>query len=455
MMPKDERFAVRLADDIMSAHRFVRLGWVCGLLTCAAAMAEDWPQWRGTSRDGTWGEPLSGAAFPAGGVPILWRVPAGAGWASPVIAEGRVFLADVELKEPQSVERIRCFDELSGRELWVHTSARTYPDWALKPGQENGPTSTPVIEGGRLYSINPFGDVVCLAAATGALVWERRLGDTYEVKEFTVRGSPLVEGALLIVPLGGGPDACVVALDKSTGTEVWHAIDEPAHNSSPIVVSAAGRRQLIMWTQQSVTALDPATGAPLWRERLLTDSNNGAATPVFDNGRLLISGLMFRLHQDPPGASVLWPDTRALSRRILSNTSTPFLRGGLVFAARSSGALVCLDAASGRELWSDASLTSKGNGAAIHLTAQGDTFLLYNDQGEVIRARLTATGCEVIGRAKILEPDQPFGGRKLNWAAASYANGRVFARNHHELVCASLTAGTKPGPGAVKPPATP
>jgi outer membrane protein assembly factor BamB len=347
-------------------------------------------------------------------------------------------LADVELRQPESLERIRCFEESTGKALWTYSFSRAYPDWALKPGQENGPTSTPLVQDGRVYSISPFGDAVCLDALTGRLVWERRLGQIYEVKEMSVRGSPLVEGPLLILPLGGKPDACVVALDKTSGSEAWHALDEDAHNSSPVMVTAAARRQLIVWTQQSISALDPASGAVLWRERLLTDSNSGTATPVCDGDRLLVSGLMLRLHQEKPAASVLWPDTRAISRRILSNTSTPFFRDDLVFAARSSGTLVCVDANSGKEIWSYGSLTSLGNGAAIHLTAHGDSFLLYNDQGEVIRAQLAVSGCKVLERGQILEPDQPFGGRKLNWAPASYANGRVFARNHHELVCASL-----------------
>ncbi|MDZ4286812.1 MAG: PQQ-binding-like beta-propeller repeat protein, partial [Prosthecobacter sp.] len=236
------------------------------------------------------------------------------------------------------------------------------------------------------------------------------------------------------------PDACVLALDKATGKEVWRALDEDAHNASPIVITAAGKRQLIVWTQQSVSALDPTTGGLLWRERLLTDNNNGTSTPVCDGDRLLISGLMFKLQSDKPGATAVWPETRSLTHRILSNTSTPLLRGGQVFSAKTAGPLVCLDAATGKELWSNKDVTSKGSGAAIHLTANGDTVLLYNDQGEVIRARLSAKGYEEISRAKILEPDQPFSGRKVNWSAASYANKKVFARNSHELVCASLEA---------------
>ena len=409
-------------------------------LAGSALRAEDWPQWRGVNRDGVWHEAEALIGEKGGGMPVLWRVAAGPGWSSPIIADGRVYLTDVEMKPPESIERVRCFDEITGEVLWTHGIRRVYPDWALQPGQENGPTATPVLADGRLYTIGPFGDAACLDAVTGKPVWERALGKDYEIKEMSVRGSPLIEGGRLILAIGGKPGACLLALDKATGKEVWHALDEDIHNSSPIAITAAGRRQIVIWTQQSVSALNPVNGAVLWRERLLTDSNNGTSTPVWDQDRLLISGLMFKLGTNKPGASVIWPDTRSLSHRVLSNTSTPLLIRDLIFSARSAGALVCLDAKTGKELWSREGVTSKGSGAAIHLTANGGTVLLYNDQGEVIRARLSAAGYEEISRATILEPDLPFGGRKVAWSAASYANGKVFARSHRELVCATLAA---------------
>jgi outer membrane protein assembly factor BamB len=253
------------------------------LALCAGPLqAGDWPQWRGPNRDGVSPEPEVAAAIPAAALPILWQVPVGPGWSSPIIVAGRVYLTDVEMKKPESFERVRCFDEATGKVLWTYGIQRQYPEWALKPGQENGPTSTPILQEGKLYTLGPYGDACCLDAATGALIWQRSLGKDYAIQEMSVRSSPLIEGGLLILPIGGKPDACLLAVDKASGKDVWHALDEDAHNASPIVITAAGKRQLIMWTQQSVSAVDPATGSLLWRERLLTDSNNGTATPVWE-----------------------------------------------------------------------------------------------------------------------------------------------------------------------------
>jgi outer membrane protein assembly factor BamB len=162
------------------------------------------------------------------------------------------------------------------------------------------------------------------------------------------------------------------------------------------------------------------------------------STPVFRDDRLLVGGMMFQLSADRPGARILWPDSKAPARRILSHTSTALLSGGHVFSAKSSGELVCLDAGTGKKVWESDKVTDLKNGASIHLTANGDSALLYTDRGELIRARLTGKGYEEISRVALLEPTMPFGGRKVNWSPPAYAGRCVFARNGKELICASL-----------------
>ena len=141
-----------------------------------------------------------------------------------------------------------------------------------------------------------------------------------------------------------------------------------------------------------------------------------------------------------PSATTLWPETHAVSRRILSNTSTPILAGDHVYSARSSGELVCLDAATGRQVWEDRSVTQLKNGASIHLTPHGDGVFLFTDEGDLIRAQLTPAGYREISRAHLLDPTYPFGAGKRAWALPAYANHHVFARSEAELVCASLEA---------------
>ena len=221
---------------------------------------------------------------------------------------------------------------------------------------------------------------------------------------------------------------------------VWKALDEKLNFSSPIVISSGGKKQLIVWTQESVTSLDPAAGTTYWRQRLLTSGDYAVSTPVFHKDRLLIGGLMFQLDPDKPAANVLWPDSKAPSRRIFSHTSTALFRGDYLFSAKSSGELVCLEASTGKQVWESAKVTDLKNGASIHLTPNGDSVLLYTDKGELIRAQLTSQGYQEISRVAVLEPTFPFAGRNVAWSPPAYANRHSFARNGKELICASLAA---------------
>ena len=232
-------------------------------------------------------------------------------------------------------------------------------------------------------------------------------------------------------------------VEANTGREVWRALEEAITWSSPIVIEAGGVRQLIVWTQQSVSSLNPANGKVYWREATNTGGAPGTAgvsTPVWQDDHLLISGWMFQLEKDRPAAKTLWPEGAGVSRRILSDTSTGVLLGDYVYIAKTGGAFVCLKAATGEEVWKTNTVTDLNNGASIHATRHGESAFLFNDRGELIQVRLTAGEYEEINRAKLLEPTSPFGGRKVTWAAPAFAHRNVYARNDRELICVSLAA---------------
>jgi outer membrane protein assembly factor BamB len=413
------------------------------LLLCLAPMpvlADDWPQWRGPNRDGVWNETGILKSFPPEGLKVRWRFPVGPGWSSPVVAGGRVYLTDSQITRPRARERVLCLAESTGKLLWDYPYDVDYPNWAYTPGQEGHITSTPIVRDSKVYTLGMIGHLFCLDAQTGKVIWQKNVEKDYQAEEFSCNVSLLIEGNLLILFIGGKPNACLVAFDKDSGSEVWRALSEPVTNSSPIVVTAAGKRQLIVWTRDSISSLEPATGKSYWRERFNTGNSAAVATPVWQKDLLLISGLMLRLDNEKPGARVLWPESKSVSQRVLSNTSTPLLRAGYVFSAKSSGHLVCLDARTGKEVWQTDKVTDLKNGASIHVTANGDSVLLYTDRGELIRAELTVAGYRELGRSRLVEPTFPFGNRKVAWPPPAYANGQVFARNDRELVCVSLVA---------------
>jgi outer membrane protein assembly factor BamB len=418
--------------------------WIATALLLAAfpLAAKDWPQFRGPSRDGVWRESGLIKSIPTNGLSITWRAPVGYGWASPVIAHGYVYLFDAQLEKPLARERLLCFNETTGKVEWIFDYEVAYPEFAYVPGQGNGPTATPIVDGKRVYIVGAMGNVHCLDARNGKLLWMKNLTQEYKVAEMSSRPSPLIEGNLLILFVGGKPGASVIAVDKKSGKEIWKALSEPVSNSSPLIVPAGGKRQLIVWTGESVTSLDVKTGKVYWREPMVTSNNDAIPTPVLQKHRLLIGGLMLELNPKQPEATVRWPESRVVTRRILSNTSTAMIQGEHVYSAKSGGELVCLEAATGKLVWSTNTVTTLKSGASIHLTPTltPDVTFLFNERGELICARLTPEGYYESGRGLLVAPTVPFGGRNCAWAPPAFANRHVFARTDKELVCASLRA---------------
>jgi len=409
------------------------------VLSASRAHADDWWQWRGPNRDGVCRENGLLANFPPGKLKARWKVPVGTGFSTPVVAEGRVYVSDAELILPTGRERILSFDERTGDRQWVYTYDPSYPKWALDGTNPICPRATPVVENGRLYSLGILGHLVALDAKTGSVFWKHDLA-----KEFSghqeCTGSPLVEGDVVIVSIGARPDACVIAFDKQSGKRIWSALNEAASFSSPIIASVGDSRQLIVWTQQWITALHPATGKVVWRQRLNTSGDFAVPTPVQQGDKLLVGGLMLKL--DPKGGapSVLWPTSEPVTARLFSNTSTPVLDGDYVYTAKSTGEFMCLEAATGKEVWKTDKVTALRKGASAQITPNGDSVFVYNDRGELIRVRLSPNGYQELSRTSLIEPTFLWFGAKYAWAPPSFANGHVFVRNDRELLCISLAA---------------
>jgi outer membrane protein assembly factor BamB len=402
-----------------------------------SVIASDWPQWRGLTRDGVWNETGIMESFPTNGLKVSWRAPIGPGFSSPVVAQDRVFVTASQIVRPKARERVFCFDIKNGKSLWIHSYEADYAEWAFDPKNPFGPRSTPVVNDGRVFALGARGRLSCLDAATGKVLWKKNFENKSKDSAFTP--SPLIESNLLILVLDGGPPGpCVVALDTNSGKERWRTLDEPATLSSPIVLTAGGKKQLIVWTEKSVTSLDPFTGKLNWRERHVGAGSYAIPTPVAHGDLLFVNGVMFKINSSGTGASVLWPDEKPPSRQTVSDTSTAIFSGDHLFNCDLSGQLVCIEARTGRIVWATNQVTDAKSGASIHITPNGKSALLFNDKGELIRAGLTAAAYTEISRSPLLQPTSPYGARKMAWTPPAYANGRTFARSDEELVCALL-----------------
>ncbi len=425
----------------------VLLGWIVSV----AASAEEWPQWRGPNRDGVWRESGIVDRFPSAQIAIKWRVPISAGFSGPTVADGRVYVSD-RLVKPKEVERIHCFQWQTGKPLWTHSYDCTYADF----GYQAGPRASVLVHEGRAYSLGAAGHLVCLDAARGILAWQHDLRTEYKIRmpNWGIAASPVIEGDLVIVQIGGQGEACLCAFDKRTGQARWQALPDVASYSAPIVVEQAGRRVLVCQTGDRVVGVESSSGRLFWAHPIPWQSwPIGIATPVVHGDLLLISdahqgSLLFRLDQKKPDAKLLWHRRRqnvADKKALHCLNSTPMIYREHIYGADHRGTLRCLRLLTGEQLWEDRTVVPQGNFATIHLVRNGERTWMFNERGELIIARLTPEGFHEISRAKLIEPtlEQARLRGGVAWSHPAFAHRHVFARNDKELVCADLAA-TRP-----------
>ncbi len=446
------RVTRRRLAEFHRVPRWVAVVWLVSWLSSAACgpltAADEWPQWRGPNRDGVWRETGLVERFETEQLPIVWRAEIGSGYSGPTVAQGRVYVMD-RLVKPKQVERVHCFDRKTGRHLWTHEYDCPY----VGISYQAGPRASVTIDEGRAYSLGTMGHLFCFDAESGRVLWQRDMREDYKIRMpiWGIAASPIVVGELLIVQVGGQPDACLVALDRKTGQERWRALEDRASYSSPILIEQAGRPVLVAWTGGHVAGLNPQTGEVYWKypfpPRQMVIS---IATPIVRGERLFVTSfydgsLMLRVPRDELAVELLWQRAGKNEREtdaLHSIISTPYMKGDFVYGVDSYGELRCLDAATGDRIWESLEATPKARWSTIHMVENGDRMWMFNERGELIIARLSPEGYQEISRAKLIEPTREQLRRRngVCWSHPAFAYRHVFARNDKEIVCANLAA---------------
>ncbi|MEM4724057.1 MAG: PQQ-binding-like beta-propeller repeat protein [Candidatus Hadarchaeum sp.] len=438
--------------------------------------ADDWPQWLGPQRDGVWRETGVLDAFPKDGPKLIWKAPIGTGYAGPAVAAGKVFVLDRVLatgeKHPDNPfakptikgsERVLCLDEPTGRLIWKHEYRA---DYAIS--YASGPRCTPTVDGSRVYTLGAMGHLFCLDTSSGKVLWSKDFLSDYaaSLPVWGFAAHPLVDGHKLICLVGGSDGRLVVAFDKMTGRELWAAESCPGDFGycPPVIYQIGGRRQLIIWHPRAVLGLDPESGRRLWRVDFEVRAALTAPMPrqVADDRLFLTSfyngSLLLKVGADR--AEILWKskargELPTQTTDLSSIMPTPFVDGEYVYGICSYGQLRCLKVATGERVWETMRATrgwltppkvamsdepaDTERWANAFLVRHADRYFLFNEQGDLIIAKLTPTGYEELSRAHLLDPtNKDARGRLTVWSHPAFANRRVYARNDRELVCYSL-----------------
>jgi len=412
------------------------------------ARATDWPQWRGPNRDGVWREKGIVQKFGEGPLQVRWRAKIANGYSGPTVADGRVYVTD-RLASPAQVERVHCFDAMTGDGLWSHTYGCKYE----RIEQRNGPRASVTVNDGRAYSLGAMGHLFCLDAAKGTVIWSKDLNSAYQIKMpmWGIAASPLVESGLVTVQIGGRDGACLVAFDKVGGKEKWRALNDAASYSAPIVIEQAGKRVLVCWTGERVVGLDALTGKLYWQYAFAPARiGQNIATPVFHNNYLFVSSffdgsLLLKVDPDRLAVEKVWrrkgPNERKTDA-LHCCISTPILEGDYIYGVDSYGELRCLDLHTGDRVWENLDAVPKARWANIHMVRNQDKIWMFNERGELIISKLSPKGFHEISRTKLINPTRGQLGQRggVCWSHPAFADKHVYIRNDEELVCANLSA---------------
>jgi len=255
-------------------------------------------------------------------------------------------------------EVLLALDASTGKELWrAGAVAAPYTMNPAATGHGKGPKSTPVVAGGRVYTLGIAGLLSAHDARTGRLVWRKDFSKQFPVTSplYGTAMSPVVVGDLLVAHVGGHDKGALTAFDAATGAVKWtYDADGPGY-SSPVLLNAGGERQLVTFTQKELVAVSPATGALLWKVPAKTAYDTNCNTPVVYRDTVVVS-------LEGQGMVALRPAREGgkwTAREVWRNDenelymNTPVLQGSTLYglSTKKKGQFFAMDAATGKTLW--------------------------------------------------------------------------------------------------------
>lgn len=385
------------------------------------ARATYWTDFRGPLRDGHYRERPIRTDWPQGGLTPIWKQPIGGGYASFVIARGRAFT--IEQRGPQ--EAVAAYDLATGRELWTNAWTAAFREFM----GGDGPRATPTWADGRVYALGAEGEFRCLEDATGRVVWRTNiLQDSGAANlQWGMAASPLIVDDTVVVLPGGGGDQSVVAYDRRTGKRAWSALADKQAYASPMLVTLAGVRQILVFTASRVIGITPDRGELLWEYPWTTQFDVNASQPlVIGDNRVFVStgyGTGAAVAEIVAGGNGLSAREVWRNIRMKNQFTSSVLHEGFIYGLDES-ILACIDAATGELKW-------KGGryGYGQVLLASGHLIIL-TEQGDLALVRATPDRHEEIARFPMLDGK--------TWNHPAMADGYLLIRNINEMAAFDL-----------------
>ena len=383
-----------------------------------AAIAVEWPGFRGPGRDGIVRGTAISTDWSAKPPVALWRRAVGPGWSSFAVAGNRLYTQEQRGED----EVVACYDASTGAPIWLHRDRARF--WESNGGA--GPRGTPMVSGGRVYALGATGVVNALDAASGARVWSRdAAADTgAKVPDWGFSGSPIAVDDLVVVAVSGA----LAAYEAATGRPRWTLEPKGEGYSSPQLVTIGGVRQLAFVNGEGLSGIAPADGTVLW-----TSAWKGY--PIVQPAVTADGDLLFNVKEDlglrrlavARGASG-WTATERWTTRGLK----PYFNDFVVHEGHAYGfdgnILACIDLADGTRKWKGGRY---GNGQLV-LLADQDALLVLGEEGQLALVGATPDRFVEMGRADGLDGK--------TWSHPVVVGDRLLVRNGAEMAAFRLPA---------------
>lgn len=373
-----------------------------------------WPRFLGPRGDNISQDTGLLKQWPKQGPTLLWTAKGlGEGYSSVTLADGRIFTAGN--REDQTV--VTALD-MEGKILW---QAPNGPAWT---GSHPGTRGTPTVDRNRVYHESPLGQVVCLEAATGKVVWTRNILQDFEAKniEWALAESLLIDGDRVIC-CPGGKAASVAALDKNTGKTVWitPSTGDQAGYASPILAQWQGLRMVLAMNQRALIGVNADTGELLFRHPHQTSYDVNATAPIFHDGQVFITSgygsgaemLRLSISGSKVALEPVWT-----SKDLDNHHGGVVLYQGYLYGASYQGRWVCLEWATGKRMYA-----ARGVGKGSLTVADGMLFTL-SESRDMGLVPATPAEHQVVSRFKV-----PSGGSGPSWAYPVVCGGRLYVRH--------------------------
>ncbi len=390
--------------------------------------AEDWPQWRGPNRDGKSAEAGLLKAWPAGGPALAWKTAGlGKGYGSVAVKGDRIYTTG----DLPDANYLMCLSAGDGKMLWKTKLGRA-GNYGPDGWEFAGPRATPTVDGGLVFAVDQWGELVCAGAGDGKERWRKNYERDFgadQPPQWGFSESPLVDGDhVLVTP--GGPKGAMVALDKSTGNLIWQSKEftDAAHYSSIVPAEIGGARQYVQLTAGHLVGIAPKDGAILWKA-VRGGRTAVIPTPIVEGNFVYVTsgyGVGCNLFQVTASGGMFSAEQVYANKVMVNHHGGAVKVGSYVYGYSDGKGLTCQDFKTGAAVWEEKDRIKKG----CLSVADGVIFFREEDSGTVVLVEASSSGYKEKGRFK-----QPDRAEEKAWAHPAIANGKLYIRDQDLLLC--------------------